>query len=83
MVDRKTLGSPRSAFSEFSLGSALGSLLGPFPRTCHALATGGLDEGFEIITAVVIRDLIVGFYVLDCPDPDHMLDEIDFRIRPA
>src|SRR5438876_850704 len=64
-------------------GSALRPQLRSLARTCRALATHGLDEGCEIITAVMIRDFLTGFDVLDCPDPDLMPHEIDFRVRPA
>ena len=49
----------------------------------HALAADCLDESVEIIPAVVVRDLVIRLDVLDCADLDHVLDEIDFRIRPA
>jgi hypothetical protein len=34
--------------------------LGAFLSASHALATHGLDEGVEIIAAIVIRDLVTG-----------------------
>src|SRR5262249_10480849 len=47
----------------------------------HALATHGLDEGVEIIAAIVIRDLVTGLDILDRTDLDHVFHEIGFRIR--
>lgn len=57
----------------------LGLLLG----AGQALAPDGLDECVEIIAAIVVRDLVVGFDALDRPNLDHVLHEIDFRIWPA
>src|SRR5260221_5237287 len=47
-----------------SLRTNLGAFLGASP----ALATHGLDEGVEIIAAIVIRDLVTGLDILDRPD---------------
>src|SRR5262245_7779459 len=49
----------------------------------HALAADLLDEGIEIVAAVVIGDLVAGLDVLDRSDLDDVLHEIDFRIRTA
>ena len=78
-------GSPASR--ALSPGSLLGSALSPLPgsllRTWQALAAHRLDECRDIVTPVVIRDLVAGLDVLDGPDLDRLLDEIDFRVRPA
>src|SRR5215831_3119557 len=60
-----------------SLRTNLGAFLGASP----ALATHGLDEGVEIIAAIVIRDLVTGLDILDRPDLDHVFHEIGFGIR--
>src|SRR5258708_21607058 len=60
-----------------SLRTNLGAFLGASP----ALATCGLDEGVEIIAAIVIRDFVTGLDILDCPDLDHVFHEIGFGIR--
>src|SRR5262249_56254047 len=57
--------------------------LGAFFPASHALAADGLDEGVEIIAAIVVRDLVARPDVLDGADLDHVLDEIDFGVRPA
>src|SRR5258707_3337658 len=62
-----------------SLRTNLGAFLGASP----ALATCGLDEGVEIIAAIVIRDLVTGLDILDRPDLDHVFHEIGFGIRSA
>src|SRR5258708_20296323 len=62
-----------------SLRTNLGAFLGASP----ALATCGLDEGVEIIAAIVIRDFVTGLDILDCPDLDHVFHEIGFGIRSA
>ena len=64
-------------------GPALGALPGFRPRARRAPASHGLDECFDIIAAVMVRDLVAGLDVPDRPDLDHVLDEIDFGIRPA
>src|SRR6266446_3897464 len=62
-----------------SLRTNLGAFLGASP----APATHGLDEGVEIIAAIVIRDLVTGLDILDRPDLDHVFHEIGFGIRSA
>jgi hypothetical protein len=62
-----------------SLRTNLGAFLGASP----ALATHGLDEGVEIIAAIVIRDLVTGLDILDRPDLDRVFHEIGFGIRSA
>ena len=62
---------------------ALGALLRFLPRARKASASGGLDESFDIIATVVVRDLVAGVDIPDCPNLDHMSDEIDFGVRPA
>src|SRR6266478_6528455 len=62
---------------------SVGTDFGPLFPASHALAADFLDEGVEIIAAIVVRDLVVRLDVLDCPDLDHVLDEIDFGVRPA
>src|SRR5215472_722931 len=57
--------------------------LGAFFPASHALAADGLDEGVEIIAAIVVRDLVPRLDVLDGADLDHVLDKINFGIRPA
>jgi hypothetical protein len=57
--------------------------LGAFLPASPALAAGCFDEGVEIIAAIVIRDLVAGLDVLDGANLDHVLDEIDFGVRPA
>jgi hypothetical protein len=54
-----------------------------FRRAGHAPATGGFDEGIEVVAAVMVGDLGARLDVLDRADLDHVLDEIDFRVRPA
>jgi hypothetical protein len=80
------------------LPGGLGSVLGPvfcpllrsprtdrhcFRRAGHAPAAGGFDEGIEVVAAVVVGDLVARLDVFDRADLDHVLGEIDFRVRPA
>src|SRR5215813_5325373 len=74
LASSRTLGpTPRSPRTD------LGAFLGASP----ALATHGLDEGVEIIAAIVIRDLVPWLDILDRTDFDHVLHEIGFGIRSA
>src|SRR5262245_52975157 len=74
LASSRTLGpTPRSPRTD------LGAFLGASP----ALATHGLDEGVEIIAAVVIRDLVPWLDILDRTDLDHVLHKIGFGIRSA
>src|SRR5262249_34188184 len=57
--------------------------LGAFLPASPAFATHGLDEGVEIIAAIVIRDLVPWLDILDRTDLDHVLHEIGFGIRSA
>src|SRR5262245_26428524 len=57
--------------------------LGAFLPASPAFATHGLDEGVEIIAAVVIRDLVPWLDILDRTDLDHVLHKIGFGIRSA
>src|SRR5262249_59777318 len=57
--------------------------LGAFLGASRALATHALDEGVEIIAAVVIRDLVYWLDILDRTDLDHVLHEIGFGVRSA
>src|SRR6266481_5808310 len=75
----RRLGPRRLGPTPRSLRTNLGAFLGASP----ALATHGLDEGVEIIAAIVIRDLVTGLDTLDRTDLDHVLHEIGFRIRSA
>src|SRR5262249_58252869 len=77
----RTLGaSPRALGpTPRSLRTDLGAFLGASP----ALATHGLDEGLEIIAAIVIRDLVPRLAILERTDLDHVFHEIGFGIRPA
>ena len=77
----RTLGaSPRALGpTPRSLRTDLGAFLGASP----ALATHGLDEGVEIIAAIVIRDLVPRLDILDRTDLDHVFHEIGFGIRSA
>src|SRR6266436_4624940 len=75
----RKLGPSRPGPTPRSLRTNLGAFLGASP----ALATHGLDEGVEIIAAIVIRDLVTGLDILDRPDLDHVFHEIGFGIRSA
>jgi hypothetical protein len=78
--DDSEIGSSPSAFpATLSEGADLGAFL----PASHALAADCFDEGVEIIAAIVVRDLVPRLDVLNCADLDHVLDEIDFRVRPA
>ena len=57
--------------------------LGSLPGASLALAAHVPDESVEIIAPIVIGDLVPGLDVLDRPNLDHVLDKIDFRVRPA
>ena len=48
-----------------------------------ALAAVRLDVGVEVILAVIVSDFLARLDILDRADLDHVLDEIDFRVRPA
>ena len=76
------LNSPVHFFAQPSR-PALGALLRFLPHAREASASGGLDESFDIIATVVVRDLVAGVDVPDCPNLGRMTDEIDFVVRPA
>src|SRR6516162_8609586 len=78
-LEPRRLGPRRLGRAPRSLRTDLGAFLGASP----ALATHGLDEGVEIIAAVVIGDLVPGLDILDRTDLDHVLHEIGFGIRSA
>ena len=57
--------------------------LGAFLGTRPAFAANFLDEGIEIIAAIVIGDLVPGLDVLDRTNLDRVFHEINFGIRSA
>ena len=64
-------------------GAPFGSFLGPLARARQALATDRLDEGLDVVAAVMVGDFVSRLDVLDGADLDRMLDEIDLGIGPA
>lgn len=57
--------------------------LGAFLGTRPAFAANFLDEGIEIISAIVIGDLVPGLDVLDRTNLDRVFHEINFGVRSA
>lgn len=57
--------------------------LGAFLGTRPAFAANFLDEGIEIIAAIVIGDLVPGLDVFDRTNLDRVFHEINFGIRSA
>src|SRR5262245_62283621 len=49
----------------------------------HTLAAALLDEGVEVVAAVVVGDLVTGVDGLDRADQNLVLLDIRFGVRPA